>query len=324
MKDAQNFEARMIKPGDGAAIAALWQRFLPPVEGLATWLPQVLDDLLAKKMTQGGVIQRSGEMPLGFGLSCFLPTDVVEGFVAAPEPYFNLRLLEAHRAGKGVLLSPQAQIPYNTGAGLELFVLEYCQVTFDFEDALAHEILNAVVPLYHASHAGFNIRRALHETEVAVGHIQEAGGNAKQFDVTPQHPHSLSEHGLGPRAVYGISRDAMDDLPPTAIAKVLMYCTAPEFQFTLREQEVLAKAFEGKTDQEIATALRITRDGVRARWDTIHAHIEDVKPGFFDSAETGKTEATRGRERKRAILSYLESRPQDLRPQTTRRGSSTA
>lgn len=203
--------------------------------------------------------------------------------------------------------------------GLEMFVLEYCQDSFDFEHPWAHQVLNAIIPVYIAAHTGFNIKRCLHETELSVGHVQEAGGNPFLFEVSPQDPHSLSEEGKGPRGVYGVSRSNLTSEQATGIAKSLLFCQAPRFQLVLQEQQLVRYALEGLTDVEIADAMTLSRDRVRQIWRSIYAHLEDTAPDFFSSVAPSVEGVKRGGERRRVSIAYLRSHPEELRPRVLRR-----
>lgn len=271
-----NLVGRLMRPGDGGIVAAAWAGVLPDRDRCADWLP---------------------------------------AFIAAPRPYLNARLLRRHRDGDGtVFLKREGQAIGNATDGLTMFVMEYWQETFDFTDPWAHQLLNTIVPIYHRCFRGNNIKRILHETEVAVGHIQVAGGNPHLFDTQPDDPFSMSPGGGGPSAVYGITRDDALSAPATGISKVLLYYTAPELRLSLRQQDVAILALDGMTDAAIAEALGISRDGVRQHWRAIFDRIETFMPGFFSDPGAGSAPDTRGGEKRRQTLRYLDARPQELRP----------
>ncbi|CTQ61665.1 MAG: sigma-70 family RNA polymerase sigma factor [Roseibium album] len=319
---AETLRARAMRAGDGAAVVELWKRYLPNTENWDAWLPDLLEQLVQKDIVLGGVVFTDSTQPrcVAAGITCFLPQSTVDDFVARPKPYLNRRLLVRFRDGDtSVFLSPEEQARQNADAGLEMFVLEYCQETFDFEQQWAHEILNAIVPVYIASHTGFNIKRCLHETELVVGHIQEAGGNPFLFEVAPQDPFSLSDIGHGPRGVYGVSRESLTADKATGIAKSLLYCQSPKFQLVLQEQKLVHHALEGLTDVEIAEAIGVSRDRVRQIWQRIYAHLEDVDPEFFSSVASPVEGMKRGGERRRVSVAYLRSHPEELRPRVLRR-----
>ncbi|MFK7837654.1 MAG: helix-turn-helix transcriptional regulator [Sulfitobacter sp.] len=319
---SEPIDARPMRAGDGKGVVALWQEFLPDTEDWGAWLPEVLEDLLEKRMLHGGVVFAEGANPrcVAAGLSCFLPETIANEYVARPRPYLNCALLTRYRDGDAsVFLNLHEQASRNAAGGLEMFVLDYVQENFDFEDLWAHQMLNAVVPVYVAVHAGFNIRRSMHETEIAVGHVQESGGNPKLFDVTPQHPFSLSSEGRGPRAVYGVSRDNLTPDKATGIAKALLYCQKPKLRLVLQEQEVVLGALEGMTDVEIAKRMGVSRDRVRQVWQNIYAHLEEVLPDVFGFVQAPTEGVKRGGEKRRVTVAYLQNRPEELRPYTLRR-----
>lgn len=318
--------ARPMRPGDGQEVTRLWSKVLPDTENWADWLPGVIDTLLVKFQVIGGVLMVEGPKPrcVAVGLSCFLPDEIAADYASNPRPYLNRRLLTRYRDGdQSVFLTREQQALGNSSDGLEMFVLEYYQETFDFTDDWAHQLLNSIVPVYHSVHRGFNIKRSMHETEMAVGHIQLAGGNPLMFEVSPQDVFSLSPDAGGPRAVYGVSRDGAASEPATGISKVLLYYTPPEIRLNLRQQEIVLLALEDLTDVEIAERLGISRDGVRQHWRAIYDRFEDVKPEFYDKLESGSGKATRGSEKRRQTLSFLDSRPQELRPYRTRENRSS-
>ncbi len=183
------FIVREAAPGDGAKITELWLSVLPKSDDWMAWVPDQIDNLIANHQILCGLIMTQGETErcAAFGMSAFLHDHLVEEFVRAPRAYFNVRLLNRHKNGHDTFLTQEQQAEKNAADGLEMFVLEYVQETFDFEDEWAHQLLNAIVPVYHAVHAGFNIKRSMHETEDAVGHIQIAGGKPSPvFRVTPR------------------------------------------------------------------------------------------------------------------------------------------
>ena len=304
-----------------AHICALWNKVLPDDGRLGFQLEDVVGDLVARGVLFGrGLFAEDGEC-LAFGISCFLSDDALTSFTEAPKAYLCLRLLgAASRGDMSSFLSLEETATQNAGDGLNLFILEYAQVTFDFDQRLAHTLLSRIVPEYLASHAGYNLRCTLHETEVSKGHIQEAGGNQRLFDINPQHPWSLSPNGLGPRAVYGMSRDNIVSLPATQVAKVLFVYSRPIFSLIPREQQVVSLALDGLTDLEIGAALGMSRDGVRNRWRAIYDQIETVAPETFGLDDSRRGEVSRGAEKRRRVLALLKDRPEELRPYTLKRG----
>lgn len=314
----QNFSVKELSKGHGQQVVDLWKNVLPPDEVCFDSLPAQLDFLFANDLVRGSAVFIDDNRCAAFGLSCFVDDDVVDEFLVKPEPYFNLRLLGRQKNGEELMLGVEAQAKGNSGDGLSMVVLDYVQETFDFSDPWAQHLLNVIVPTYHSNHAGFNIKRSLHETDDAVGHIQIAGGNLRIKPVSPQHPFSLSRDGYGPRSVYGVARGE-ESIPATGIARVLLYHSPPALRLVPREQEIVRLAISGLTDTAIAEQLGISRDGVRQRWSGIFDHIEDLMPDFYDSGETSGVTTKRGAEKRRSTLAFLAAHPSELRPHTLRR-----
>lgn len=308
---------RDMQAGDGGAVVALWKTILPP-DMVINDLADQIDDLLGSGSAQGSVILTEDGRCAAFGLSGFVTDEIADAFLEKPEPYLALRLLAQHKRGKTVFLDVDEQAKRNLGDGLTLFILDYVQETFDFEDPWAQHLLNTIVPEYHRSHSGFNIKRSFHETDAKVGHIQVAGGNQKIKDVSPQHAYSMSACGQGPRSVYGVSRGD-NALAATAIAKVLLHYIPPTLKLVPREQQIVKLAIQGLTDTAIAERLGISRDGVRQRWSAIFDHVEDTLPDFYGEGDATPVGATRGAEKRRRTLSYLSARPSELRPHYLKR-----
>ena len=311
-----SLHARWLRPEDAQAICELWRTVLPGTVDTSRWFEDTVSDLLKRGAVSGtGIFDAvQGGTCLAFGLSCFLREEMTDSYIENPEPYLNLRLLKSAHKGnyQDFLMPDQIALP-NAGEGLDLFVLEWCQITFDFEDPLAHRLLNLIVPHYIAQHASYRLRRSLHETEIALGYIQESGSNKHLFDVRPQHPWSMSEDGRGPRAVYGLTREEALKLPGVGVAKTVFEYVEPKFRFRKRERQILLAALDGQTDVAIAGQLGISRDGVRNHWRAIYDHVADISPEILGLTAAEPSNA-RGAEKRRRLLAHLSGALQELRP----------
>lgn len=313
-----HFDVRTLSSDDASAVCALWRDVLPPTHHLGDWLDETVADLIEREAINGSGIFDSAQKGrcISFGLSCFLREEAVDAYMADPRPYMNLRLLEEARQGDFTnILLPSEVAPRNAGDGLDLFVLEWCQATYDFSDPFAHQLLNLIIPEYIRLHQSFKIRRSFHETEVALGHIQESGLNKRLFDVFPQDPWSMSDVGPGPRAVYGLTKEDALKLPGVGVAKTIFGYTEPRFGFRPREQKILKAALAGATDVDIAEQLGISRDGVRNHWNAIYARVADVDPHLLESpGAAARSSSKRGSEKRRRLLAKLAGQTQELRP----------
>ncbi|WP_373634984.1 LuxR C-terminal-related transcriptional regulator [Yoonia sp. SS1-5] len=86
-----------------------------------------------------------------------------------------------------------------------------------------------------------------------------------------------------------------------------------------REQEIVSLASTGKTDQQIADTLGVSRDAIKQWWSRIYDHVLDVHPDVFWNDSSSCAGEVRGTEKRRSVLAYCASRPSELRPHYLKR-----
>lgn len=84
----------------------------------------------------------------------------------------------------------------------------------------------------------------------------------------------------------------------------------PRFFFSRKEQEVLIRAVRGEDDLQIAAALGITEAAVKKRWLSIFDRTAATDPDLLP----GSSLKTRGAEKRRTLLRYLQDHLEELRP----------
>jgi len=313
-----------MRTGDGKNIVEKWVDLLPNDQDWQNWLPDLLDTGLETGLFYGAVVENTigPKRICAFGLSAFIPQEIYDEFFSRPEPYLNARLLSRFRNGENqVFLDEIAQAKRNRSDGLNMMVLEYFSENHDYNDPLAIEIGNCIVPQYMKCQAGFNIKSNIHETEEIFGSLQLAGGQQELIRFDTNHPYSLRDGGLGPRAVYGLTRENRIGFAVGGVANLVMIYQRPTLNLVPVEQKTIRQAIDGLTDQAISEENSISLDAVKQRWQTIYSHIEGAEPDFFGPYEIDDNRITRGPEKRRIVVSKLTSRFEELRPYCLRRGS---
>jgi hypothetical protein len=84
-------------------------------------------------------------------------------------------------------------------------------------------------------------------------------------------------------------------------------------RFTRTEQEIIRSAIHGRTDAEIARALKLTPSAVKARWTRIQARFF-TRFHELDSRRLPITATTRGAQIRHRILQYARENPSELTP----------
>ncbi|PTY02090.1 hypothetical protein DB347_24510 [Opitutaceae bacterium EW11] len=98
---------------------------------------------------------------------------------------------------------------------------------------------------------------------------------------------------------------------PGSHASFLFSRDHPVFGFTVRQQELLLRAVDGATDEDLARSLRVSMSAVKKRWIAIYDKVGAVMPGWLEAADG---DATRGAEKRRHLLNHLREHPAELHP----------
>lgn len=94
---------------------------------------------------------------------------------------------------------------------------------------------------------------------------------------------------------------------------------APILGFSSSEQRLLNNALSGATDEQLAGTLGTGLPTVKKIWVSIYHRVEDCLPALIpDRLQAEGPTGSRGREKRRGLLAYLRSHPEELRPVSRR------
>lgn len=306
--------ARTLRPDDADDLVAVWKQLLPPDPEDYAWLPEIIGSGCQDGLFRGTLIFARDQIQ-GLGLSCFVQGEAADAFLERPRPFWNVNLLRRLRNSRdSVILDRVAQATANRADGLDLFILEGAGNLEAGTSVLDYRVANVMVTEYLRLHSGFNIRRHLHETEIKYADLQISGGNVKLSDLLYQDQYSLSPEGHGPRAIYGISRDMISKSNITGHAHLVMNYNPPSLKLLPKEQDIISRALEGRTDIEIASDMSISRDAVKQHWGRIYDHVAEVMPGLLGADGSPGGRPKRGREKRRLVIAHCGANPSELRP----------
>ena len=88
----------------------------------------------------------------------------------------------------------------------------------------------------------------------------------------------------------------------------------PRLGLSRSEQRLLSYALSGATDEHMADAMGVSLPTVKKRWISIYQRMEDSVPALVSDTRADMPAASRGREKRRGLLSYLREHPEELRP----------
>jgi hypothetical protein len=110
--------------------------------------------------------------------------------------------------------------------------------------------------------------------------------------------------------LLGCTREEAQAHPGTHVS-FLFSNDLPVFDLTLRQQELLTKALDGATDEELSQLLNLSQSAIKKRWVAIYDKVSNAMPGWLEESDGG---ATRGTEKRRYLLNHLRKHPAELHP----------
>lgn len=244
---------------------------------------------------------------VGFGVSVFV-TDDFAARISRGQPLLSRAFLEQWESGPRPCLTKKEIAAANAGDGLNLAILHYgwCKDVTP-EDMMTMQHLQT--ERFMLEHAGYLTKEYLHEF---------FGPQLKDFMLASG---LVLKHDYRGEAWRGVlAKVAEEDWPylavhgpdasrPGTIASIFRSkTTRPRFGFSAGEQRLIELALEGQTDEELATALVISRWTVKKRWQRIYLKVETEDPTFFAGGDD------KSRQRRRYLLAFLRGHPEELRP----------
>jgi DNA-binding CsgD family transcriptional regulator len=115
-----------------------------------------------------------------------------------------------------------------------------------------------------------------------------------------------------PRLV-GLTKEEADLHPGSHLAGLFVH-TQPRFHFSHAEQELLQRALNGETSEDLAVSLRLSHWTVKKRWHAIYERVATADSELLPPISNGADSHERGAERRRRLLAYLRQHLEELRP----------
>ena len=236
--------------------------------------------------------------------------EFLEEISTAREPYVLRRMARAERPHV-----PQSEYgQYNAGEGLNSLIAYMGWEGEEYHVAPAPNLRAILVNAYADRHGGNRLRWLLGE----VGGPQLLNLTTKSgCRILNDYAEWATEHGMldAPKRPYlmGVSRDDALGIENQWLTRMFTYFP-PVFGFTDLQRQILILAREGMTDAEIGEQIGVTADAVKKRWGAIYEKVGEVFPRLRPSSPRGG----RGAEKRRALLSHLRERPEELRAYAAR------
>jgi hypothetical protein len=278
-------------------------------------LPDIWASLLANGSALSEVVEDLDALkrgPVAMGVSVFLTDEFVREVSTPPLFWIGPELIRRIDRNESPVLDLDGIRAANSGSGLNLFVWEadiWAQSDADFLSGASELIAS-----FFDTHAGLKINTAV--AQQPFGRVFRAavqiGGwlvqNEKGEYAPAEDPDAIER--IGEPFILGMTRQLAQKNAGCWLATLFDY-RPPVLFLTPAEQRQLTCALREWTDEEIAKGLAISTSAVKKCWQSIYTRAGLRLPALLpDDDDSGK----RGAEKKRHLLSYVRSHPEELRP----------
>lgn len=245
-----------------------------------------------------------GARIVAFGTSVFVTDAFAEAVrVTLPPPI-------GRHLSTSALLGPAAIREANSGVGL-ILLLPF--VGWDNARLSAEDISwvkRKLIEAFFFTHAGFRIKEVLQEIYT----VEDLESLSVNLQLISDYSNRWTKPAtLAPECrpfLIGVTRETCRE--GSQISPLFFY-QPPRFGFRPGEQDILRLALMDKSDEQIAAELAVSPATVHKRWQSIHETVASCAPGWFPHP-LEETPRVRGTEKRRSLLSYLRSHPEELRP----------
>jgi hypothetical protein len=265
--------------------------------------------LLRQHRAVGAVI-REDEVVRGFGLTTFADEALVESYLEDPHPHIGRRLLlEAADPRSRSVLAIDQIAARNAGGGLQLVVVN---TAYDPAASDPDMVLGRMIGAFHETHRGYRLARIVNE--VFGGAAMSADATARSYDVRCVFELDTPAGPL--RSLVGtLTREQAARWRHPFLA--MFAYSPPRLMFTRAEQELLAEALVGATDETLGERLDIPLSAVKARWSRIHGRFARFAPELLH--HVALPDHGRGVQTRHLILHYIRQHPSELTPYAVER-----
>jgi hypothetical protein len=284
-------------------------------------LPGVWGSLLSKGQAISAVVEDLNAPKkdglLSLGLAVFVSDEFARQAKTPPLFWIGPELIQRIEKDQSPILDLAGIRRANSCEGLNLLIWEV-----DVRPVPENEFLAIATDLSNAFfgyHAGFKIKELM--AQHPVGPVMRAGLRAGfwllQDGNTDYAPSSGSEmmEADGVPFVMGFTRELARKAPGCWTSTLFDY-REPRIFFAPAEQRLLLRALEGHTDHDVSNESAISSSGVKKCWQSIYTRVGLRLPELLPV--DGYNGCGRGIEKKRRLLAYVRSHPEELRPLLTR------
>jgi hypothetical protein len=250
----------------------------------------------------------------GFGLSVFVTDAFVEEVLAHPRPYLAETFFNRMLDGRSPLLSPSETRAANSSSGLNVLVVHFGRRDPDMTNERSRRLQQAGSAAFYFTHAGYRVKALVNEVfGLQEAQYMEAGGFRRIDDFrNPSHPELASVAADQWPYLFALRKEW---IVPGAVNQLgfLFHPLTPQLGLSPSEQGVLLRALLNESDRQIADDSGITVDAVKKTWRRLYERMTLTAPHVLGAEAPGKAPG-RSTEKRRHLLEYMRTHPEELRP----------
>jgi hypothetical protein len=257
----------------------------------------------------------AGHHIVAFGASTFVSPAFAESEISEPKPGLNGRIISSVDAGHPVVLTEDELRYSNTYGGLHIVVLCAAWRRNILTERQIQEVKMHFATSFLELHSGYRLVQILHEATdtVDLEHGHSTGVHRLVSEFEEFHKGNPGSYWNRDRALFVLDRESA--LSVTAsIATILFHYREPILGLRKEDQQLLAAALRGLTDEELSKALNLQLPALKKRWAAVFERVAKTKPDLLHDADSNIDRQTRGRQKRHHLLAYLRQHAEELRP----------
>jgi hypothetical protein len=250
----------------------------------------------------------------GIGLSVFVTEAFVDEILEQPHPYLAETFFDRLLEGRSPVLSRSEERAANSSSGLDVLVVHFGRRNPDMTQERTRRVLQAGSAAFYFAHAGYRVKTLVNEV---FGRQEAQYMNAGGFQMidafrTPSRPELA---GVTPDHWPYLFALRKEWIPLGAVNQLafLFHPLTPQLGLSASEQGVLLRALLNESDQQIAEGTAVTIDAVKKTWRRVYERMTLTAPHVLGTEAPGQAPG-RSTEKRRHLLEYIRTHPEELRP----------
>ena len=294
---------------------------LPYTERSWRILPGLWHTLLSKGAMQLCVVANRaklvGSQIISFTAMVFVTDEFCSDARSKLPPYLSVELAQEYLSRQLPVLNREQVAQANADDGLNVIM---CFEGWAYGGLSPEQVLavrEKQSEAFHLALRGYRLKEFLADP-VGAGTSQwmlNAGARLRRDYFNYFRNNAAFQSGSSQRpCLVGLTKKEAFAHPGSSIAGLFIY-TPPRFHFSRSQRVLLQHALRGETCEALAASLSISRWTVKKRWHAIYDRVADVDNELLGPPiADGVHASSRGAERRRHLLNYLQQHLEELRP----------